>query len=417
MNWETPAFVEINMSAEIGGYQSDFGDPIRWPARTAAADRRSERRSSDSEHRSVFARAHSRPGLGRRRRVSAVELRLPQLPRGARAGARGVRAAHAGVGRRQRRRRVLVPDQRLAGDPRADRGVPGPVAARQAALAHRRHPASPTAISTTASGLLSLRESHPLVVHATERARAASPRATSSTGRSSASPGRSTWRRARARARSSPLGATARGLARRRRCPSPGKLPLHLERLRAADRRGQRRLRDPRRAHAAGARLPLGRRRAVAGASNARCAAPTPCSSTARSGPATSCIAAGLGTRRAEDMAHWPVGGAERQPRVSGASAARARRDLHPHQQHQPDPARGRRRAARGGGAPASRSPTTAWRSAVTRRPSAAPLLSPDEFVARLRARGRAPLPRPAPVPPAHARRASSRASSCRRGC
>ena len=27
MTWETPAFVEINMSAEIGGYQSDYGDP------------------------------------------------------------------------------------------------------------------------------------------------------------------------------------------------------------------------------------------------------------------------------------------------------------------------------------------------------------------------------------------------------
>jgi hypothetical protein len=26
MKWETPAFVEINMSAEIGGYQSDFAD-------------------------------------------------------------------------------------------------------------------------------------------------------------------------------------------------------------------------------------------------------------------------------------------------------------------------------------------------------------------------------------------------------
>ena len=41
-------------------------------------------------------------------------------------------------------------------------------------------------------GLLSLRESHPLIVYATERrARAASSRATSSTARSSASPGRS----------------------------------------------------------------------------------------------------------------------------------------------------------------------------------------------------------------------------------
>ena len=26
MKWETPAFVEINMSAEIGGYQSDVPD-------------------------------------------------------------------------------------------------------------------------------------------------------------------------------------------------------------------------------------------------------------------------------------------------------------------------------------------------------------------------------------------------------
>ena len=26
MKWEPPAFVEINMSAEIGGYQSDFSD-------------------------------------------------------------------------------------------------------------------------------------------------------------------------------------------------------------------------------------------------------------------------------------------------------------------------------------------------------------------------------------------------------
>jgi hypothetical protein len=51
MKWETPAFVEINMSAEIGGYQSDFSDrdPVGPAApraaapqaeRDAAADRR-----------------------------------------------------------------------------------------------------------------------------------------------------------------------------------------------------------------------------------------------------------------------------------------------------------------------------------------------------------------------------------------
>jgi hypothetical protein len=30
MKWETPAFAEINMSAEIGGYQSDFSDRDPW---------------------------------------------------------------------------------------------------------------------------------------------------------------------------------------------------------------------------------------------------------------------------------------------------------------------------------------------------------------------------------------------------
>lgn len=40
MTWETPAFVEINMSAEIGGYGSDFTDrdpldPVGRVAETA----------------------------------------------------------------------------------------------------------------------------------------------------------------------------------------------------------------------------------------------------------------------------------------------------------------------------------------------------------------------------------------------
>ena len=30
MKWETPSFIEINMSAELGGYQSDFGDRDPW---------------------------------------------------------------------------------------------------------------------------------------------------------------------------------------------------------------------------------------------------------------------------------------------------------------------------------------------------------------------------------------------------
>jgi len=41
MKWETPAFVEINMSAEIGGYQSDFSDrDPRDPVVNSQADAR-----------------------------------------------------------------------------------------------------------------------------------------------------------------------------------------------------------------------------------------------------------------------------------------------------------------------------------------------------------------------------------------
>jgi hypothetical protein len=37
MTWETPAFEEINMSAEIGGYQGDFDGGNRPPVATDAA--------------------------------------------------------------------------------------------------------------------------------------------------------------------------------------------------------------------------------------------------------------------------------------------------------------------------------------------------------------------------------------------
>jgi hypothetical protein len=49
MRWETPAFIEINMSAEIGGYGSDYSDrdplgpvaaiePAAQPERAPATD-------------------------------------------------------------------------------------------------------------------------------------------------------------------------------------------------------------------------------------------------------------------------------------------------------------------------------------------------------------------------------------------
>lgn len=39
MHWETPAFAEINMSAEIGGYQSDFDDRDPAGPEAPCADR------------------------------------------------------------------------------------------------------------------------------------------------------------------------------------------------------------------------------------------------------------------------------------------------------------------------------------------------------------------------------------------
>ena len=46
MKWETPAFVEINMSAEIGGYQSDFSDRDPRDPVVAAADDAADRRAA-----------------------------------------------------------------------------------------------------------------------------------------------------------------------------------------------------------------------------------------------------------------------------------------------------------------------------------------------------------------------------------
>jgi hypothetical protein len=49
MKWETPTFVEINMSAELGGYQNDFGD--EQPVGPAAPRARAERDEADAARR------------------------------------------------------------------------------------------------------------------------------------------------------------------------------------------------------------------------------------------------------------------------------------------------------------------------------------------------------------------------------
>lgn len=45
MRWETPSFVEINMSAEIGGYGSDFSDrdPLGPVVEPASVERTGDR--------------------------------------------------------------------------------------------------------------------------------------------------------------------------------------------------------------------------------------------------------------------------------------------------------------------------------------------------------------------------------------
>src|SRR4051812_36531082 len=67
--------------------------------------------------------------LGRRRGFPAVELRLPGVPSGPGRLA-AVRAPHAVVGRGERRPALLVPAQRLARRPGADRGLPRVAPAR-----------------------------------------------------------------------------------------------------------------------------------------------------------------------------------------------------------------------------------------------------------------------------------------------
>jgi hypothetical protein len=52
MKWETPAFVEINMSAEIGGYGSDFTDRDPWgPVATVEAQPRTNGRTNGKTER------------------------------------------------------------------------------------------------------------------------------------------------------------------------------------------------------------------------------------------------------------------------------------------------------------------------------------------------------------------------------
>ena len=238
-------------------------------------------------------------------------------------------AAAPGIGRGQRRRQSLVLAQRLARRARADRSR------RRAAGRARRATARSAGVVLTNGdldhclGLFSLRESQPLLVYATDaRPSGLRARATRSAARSNASRGSSPGARLEPDAAQplrdsagGPSGLSVEAVA------APGKLPLHLEGSVPPIARGQRGARRSatstagerwstfpavaaltRRARrrAARGRLRVLRRHVLV-------------ERRARRGSASA-------TARAEDMAHWPVGGAGRQPARSSRSLPAARK-------------------------------------------------------------------------------------------
>jgi pyrroloquinoline quinone biosynthesis protein B len=160
-------------------------------------------------------------------------------------------------------------------------------------------------------GLLSLRESHPISVYATGAVRSGFEEGNVLYGTLQRFAGQVTWRElalGRETALVDPDGGGQTGLFVTA-LAIPGKLPLHLERLRARspeDNVGLR-IRDANR------RVTLAYLPAVAGPSAEVLEAVRGADCVFFDGTfwtSDELVAAGLGTRRAEDMAHWPVGGA-----------------------------------------------------------------------------------------------------------
>jgi pyrroloquinoline quinone biosynthesis protein B len=151
-------------------------------------------------------------------------------------------------------------------------------------------------------GLLSLRESHPLVVYATEAVRAGFTENNVLYRTLERFPGQVTWRKVEL-GREQPLGAGLQVTA----IPAPGKLPVHLEGRRAPSPEDSvgfviRAESGPRLAYFSG----------IAGPSPEVQAAVADAAIVFFDGTFWSSdelIAAGLGTKRAEEMAHWPIGG------------------------------------------------------------------------------------------------------------
>lgn len=155
-------------------------------------------------------------------------------------------------------------------------------------------------------GLLSLRESHPLTVYATESVRAGFTAGNVLYRTLERFEGQVTWR-ALAVGREQPLGSSGLAITA---IATPGNVPLHLKSLRAPSAEDNVGLvvRDQR----------TGKRLAyfsgVAGPSPALAQALAEADVLFFDGTFWSSdelIARGLGTRRAEEMSHWPLGGPE----------------------------------------------------------------------------------------------------------
>ena len=160
-------------------------------------------------------------------------------------------------------------------------------------------------------GLLSLRESHPLVLYTTDAVHAGFTEGNVLYRTLERFPGQVTWRRLEL-GREQPLGGGLTVTA----IPAPGKLPLHLEGIR-----------QPSPEDNVGFLIRQGSAPGVAYFSGV--AGPSPEIEQALDASAVAffdgtfwssdeLIAAGLGTRRAEEMAHWPIGGAEGSLRFLG---------------------------------------------------------------------------------------------------
>jgi pyrroloquinoline quinone biosynthesis protein B len=171
-------------------------------------------------------------------------------------------------------------------------------------------------------GLLSLRESHPVTVYATDHARQGFTQGNVLYRTLERFPGQVTWRvlkpghEEEMTADGRPTGLVLAA------CPVPGKLPIHLEGLRAPDPEDNvaLRIRESRTGRTLVYASAVG---AVTPAVRAACQGADCLFFDGTFWSSDELIAQGLGTKRAEEMAHVPVGGPQGSVALLGAMPGR----------------------------------------------------------------------------------------------